>query len=65
MIQTDAKINPGHSGGGLYDRDGYLLGINTWTTQDKRVSEGLGFSISFQSLVDLLPPDARPGKGDK
>lgn len=64
VIQTDAKINPGHSGGGLYDRDGYLIGINTWT-QDKRVSEGLGFSISLQTLVDVLPPDARPARGDK
>jgi S1-C subfamily serine protease len=64
VIQTDAKINPGHSGGGLYDRDGFLIGINTWT-QDKRVSEGLGFSISLQTLVDVLPPDARPDRGDK
>jgi len=63
VVQTDAKINPGHSGGGLYDRDGYLIGINTWT-QDKRVSEGLGFSINLQTLVDVLPPDAQPAKGD-
>ena len=39
VIQTQASINPGNSGGGLYDHDGYLLGINTWTT-DKSVSEG-------------------------
>jgi len=63
VVQTDAKINPGHSGGGLYDREGFLIGINTWT-QDKRVSEGLGFSISIESLIDVLPPDARPTRGD-
>ncbi|QEH34196.1 Serine protease Do-like HtrA [Aquisphaera giovannonii] len=55
VIQTQASINPGNSGGGLYDRDGYLLGINTWTS-DKRISEGIGFAIAFDSLLALDPP---------
>lgn len=54
VIQTSAPINPGNSGGGLYDKDGHLLGINTWT-KDKRVAEGLSFSISFHTLLPLLP----------
>ena len=56
VIQTSAAINPGNSGGGLYDSDGRLLGINTWT-KDKRVAEGLSFSISFHTLLPLLPAD--------
>jgi len=55
VIQTQAAINPGNSGGGLYDHEGYLLGINTWTA-DKRVSEGIGFAIALDSLLDLAPP---------
>jgi S1-C subfamily serine protease len=55
VIQTQASINPGNSGGGLYDTDGYLLGINTWTS-DKRISEGIGFAIALETLLDLAPP---------
>lgn len=54
VIQTSAAINSGNSGGGLYDAAGMLLGINTWT-QDKRFAEGLGFSIAFTTLLDLIP----------
>ncbi|MCA9137069.1 MAG: trypsin-like peptidase domain-containing protein [Planctomycetales bacterium] len=54
VIQTTAAINSGNSGGGLYDAAGMLLGINTWT-QDKRFAEGLGFSIAFATLLDLIP----------
>lgn len=55
VIQTSAAINPGNSGGGLYSEEGWLIGINTWTN-DKRVAEGLGFAISFKTLLDLTPP---------
>ncbi len=63
VIQTQAAINPGNSGGGLYDRDGFLLGINTWTA-DKSVSEGIGFAITLDSLLELAPPllEPRPEK---
>ena len=46
---------PGNSGGGLYDTDGYCLGINTWT-HDKSVSEGIGFAITLDTLAELAPP---------
>lgn len=55
MIQTDTAVNPGNSGGGLYNQQGMLVGINTWTN-DKRVSEGLSFAISLKSLLGLDPP---------
>ena len=55
VIQTQAAINQGNSGGGLYDQEGYCLGINTWTA-DKRVSEGIGFAIALDTLFDLAPP---------
>ena len=54
LLQTTAAINPGNSGGGLYDSEGRLIGINTMTS-DKRFAEGLGFSISLPTLLDLAP----------
>jgi S1-C subfamily serine protease len=55
-IQTQTQLNPGNSGGGLYDHDGYLIGIATWT-QDKRVSEGLNFALALDCLSALTIPD--------
>lgn len=44
-VQTDAPINPGNSGGALIDRDGNLVGINTFILTEGGGSEGLGFAI--------------------
>lgn len=44
-VQTDAPINPGNSGGPLVDRDGNLIGINTFIYSTGGGSEGLGFAI--------------------
>ncbi len=64
IIQTDAPLNPGNSGGGLYDKSGKLIGINTWTN-DKRFSEGIGFAIDLRSLLDLDPPGLHAGEKPK
>ena len=44
-VQTDAPINPGNSGGPLVDRNGNLVGINTFIVTSGGGSEGLGFAI--------------------
>jgi serine protease Do len=44
-VQTDAPINPGNSGGPLIDRNGNLVGINTFIFTSGGGSEGLGFAI--------------------
>jgi S1-C subfamily serine protease len=55
IIQTSTPLNPGNSVGGLFDSEGHLLGINTWSN-DKRVSEGISFAIALETLLDLNPP---------
>jgi serine protease Do len=59
LIQTDAALNPGNSGGGLYDKDGILIGINTLAS-DKRFAEGINFAITFESFLDFHPPFLQP-----
>lgn len=44
-VQTDAPINSGNSGGALVDREGNLVGINTFILTEGGGSEGLGFAI--------------------
>ena len=42
LIQTDAAVNPGHSGGPLLDMDGRVVGINTAMLTPAR---GIGFAV--------------------
>ena len=51
LIQTDAALNPGNSGGALVNKEGQLIGINTFIQTGNvsilyRGSEGVGFAIS-------------------
>ena len=52
VIQTDAAISPGSSGGGLFDSENNLVGITT----AKRVAEdveGIGFAIPAELAAGL------------
>jgi serine protease Do len=57
-VQTDAPINPGNSGGPLIDRDGNLVGINTFILTQGGGSEGLGFAIP-QPVVRFVYEELR------
>ena len=53
-IQIDAAINPGSSGGGLFDSKGKLIGINTMKIVDEKI-EGIGFAILLDDIKPLIP----------
>lgn len=51
LIQTTAAIEPGSSGGGLFDERGRLLGLTTSRIQG---SQGLNFAIPVADLVEEM-----------
>ncbi len=57
MIQTDAAINHGNSGGPLLDLNGNVVGINTAVVRDDgtmgSVAEGLGFAIPSNTAQSI------------
>ena len=57
MIQTQTPLNPGNSGGGLYDANGNLVGLNT-LKMGEFGTEGIGFAIGMADLVPFLEQQA-------
>ncbi|MBR4164420.1 MAG: trypsin-like peptidase domain-containing protein [Solobacterium sp.] len=57
LIQTNAAINSGNSGGGMFDGNGNLIGIvnakDSGTTSSGTLIEGLGFAIPINTAMDI------------
>ena len=54
FIQTDAAINPGNSGGALINTQGELWGINTAIFSRSGGSQGIGFAIPINTVLDVI-----------
>lgn len=53
LTQVDAAVNPGNSGGGLFDSDGKLIGIVNAKNTGIDV-EGMGFAIPIDTVRENL-----------
>lgn len=58
LIQTDASINKGNSGGPLINEDGELIGINSVKIES---AEGIGFAVPVNIIKPIIESYANSG----
>lgn len=54
VVQTDAALNPGNSGGPLLDRSGNVVGINAFVARAPEAGAGLSFAVAIEHGRALL-----------
>ncbi len=54
LIQTDAGINQGNSGGPLLTLDGKVIGLNTITAYDRRLSFAIPINTAMESFSKII-----------
>ncbi|MCY4639271.1 MAG: serine protease [Chloroflexi bacterium] len=57
VVQVDAPVNPGNSGGPIVDNCGAVIGVATFkydTTRAGRPVEGINFGVAAETVVDQL-----------
>ncbi len=70
LIQTDAALNPGNSGGPLLNLNGEVIGVNraisttSTTSTGDPTNSGIGFAISINIVKRVVPYLIRDGKYD-
>ena len=55
LVQTDAALNPGNSGGPLLNSKGEVIGVNSSVQVVSSMQTGVGFAISTKTLKSILP----------
>ena len=54
LLQTDAPISPGNSGGALVDADGQVIGINVAFIPPEARAVSIGFAIPSPTVIDVV-----------
>jgi len=62
VIQTDAAVNPGNSGGPLLDSAGRLIGVNTAIISPSGSAAGIGFAVPVDTVNRIVPQLVRSGR---
>lgn len=62
MIQTDAAINQGNSGGPLLNSSGQVIGMNTMIFSTTGSNSGLGFAVPVDTIKRFVPQLIEHGK---
>lgn len=62
VIQIDAAINPGSSGGALINTAGQLIGVNTAIASRSGDNAGVGFAIPVNTVARIVPMLIKDGK---
>jgi S1-C subfamily serine protease len=55
VIQTDAAVNPGNSGGPLLDSAGRLIGVTTAIISPSGSNAGIGFAVPVDTVNRVVP----------
>lgn len=64
LIQTDAPISPGNSGGAVVDADGEVIGISEAYIPPQAGAVSLGFAIPAATVVDVAEQLEEDGRAD-
>jgi serine protease Do len=62
FIQTDAAVNPGNSGGPLFDANGTVVGINAQIYSNSGGYQGVSFAIPINLAVQIKDQIVKTGK---
>jgi serine protease Do len=62
FIQTDAAVNPGNSGGPLFDAGGTVVGINSQIYSNSGGYQGVSFAIPINLAVQIKDQIVKTGK---
>jgi 2-alkenal reductase len=64
IIQIDAAVNPGNSGGPLLDSYGRVVGVNTAIRTETGTFEGIAFAVPVNTLKRVVPQLIESGQAE-
>ncbi|NDJ77427.1 MAG: PDZ domain-containing protein [Chloroflexi bacterium] len=64
IIQIDAAVNPGNSGGPLLDSYGRVIGINTAIRTENGGFQGIAFAVPVNTMNRIVPQLIEDGEAD-